>query len=92
MNWGRQMGIPSNFIAIDDGDVAGSGAELNAKCMGILSPEAGTLNVTMANGEEVDALPILAGINLGNFAEIRTTASGAPTGMFQIIMEGKRVG
>ena len=68
--WTKQVALPNDFVQIAAGVPSGT-STLSAYTRGLLVGVAGTLNVTMANGEQRNLVPMQAGINPGRFAEVR---------------------
>lgn len=69
--WTKQVALPNDFELVAAGVPSGTTA-LSAYCRGLLVGVAGTLNITMANGEERNGVPFQAGINPGRFSAVRT--------------------
>ena len=61
---------PRDYILVSATTVQ-SDTPAPAECRGVLVGQAGTLNVTMANGEDRNGLPCIQGIIPGDFAIIR---------------------
>ena len=62
---------PVDFILVSSG-VPASNSNLSENTRGLLVGAAGTLNVTMRNGEERNGVPFFAGTNPGFFAIVRS--------------------
>lgn len=68
---GGSVAVPSDFIQLAASTV-GSPVDCPRGCRGLLLGTAGTLNVTMENGEDRDGLPLPAGVTSGRFKALRT--------------------
>ena len=64
--------VPANDFILRAATTVGSDTDLTSNCRGLLVGTAGSLNVTMANGQERDGVPFIQGITPGNFRELRT--------------------
>lgn len=62
---------PVDFTLVASGTVS-TNTTLPAGCRGLLIGQAGTLNVTMENGSELDAMPFFQGQNPGFFGIVRS--------------------
>lgn len=70
-NHARSVSIPNDFVQQFSG-APDSEKVLPDECRGLLVGTAGTLNVTMANGEARTSVPFQAGITPGRFASIQS--------------------
>ena len=62
---------PSDFILVNAG-VPDADVTLPPGCRGLLVGTGGSLNVTMVNGEQRNAVPFFAGQNPGFFRTVRS--------------------
>lgn len=73
---------PYDFILVSAGAV-GSDVALPPKCRGLLIGVAGSLNVTMANGNTRNDIPFIEGINPGYFSTVK--AGGSATNIWAVL-------
>jgi len=69
--WEKYVSLPRSFSQVFSG-TPDSEQTLSDECRGLLIGTAGSINVTMANGDVLTGLPVFAGINPGRFASIQT--------------------
>ena len=80
----KDVTIPDSFTLISATTV-GSDTALPTGTRGLLVGVGGYLDVTMANGDQLDGLPLVPGLNPGKFAEVRTsTDTGAAQNVWAI--------
>jgi hypothetical protein len=72
-----KISIPNDFVP------AAVPSTLPTNCRGLLVAAAGTVNVTMRNGQVRTSVPLIAGINPGEFASIQS--GGTATGIYAVI-------
>lgn len=72
-----RISIPVDFISIT------APQTLPTYTRGILCGVAGTVNVTMKNGHVITGLPLVAGVNPGEFASVQS--GGTATGLWAIV-------
>lgn len=81
-SYSKDITIPYTFVEMF-ANAPDSDVDCSPDCRGLLVRVGGTLNVTMANGDELDDLPVQAGRNAGRFAAVRT--GGTAQGIWEIL-------
>lgn len=80
--WTKQIALPNDFVLIAAGVPAGT-TVLSDRCRGLLVGTAGSLNVTMRNGNVRTGVPFQAGVNPGQFASVQS--GGTAENIWQVI-------
>lgn len=82
----KSIAIPNDFEFQTAGPYTmGADIALPDNCRGLLVGVAGVQDVTMANDEDRDLVPLVAGINPGRFKALRSDASNTAENIWAIV-------
>lgn len=82
----KDISIPEDFVLLTaTAYTMGADIACPEGTRGLLVETAGVQDVTMANGEDRDLVPLVAGINPGRFSALRSDASNTAANIWAIV-------